>query len=239
MPHCQSRRANEPRLSIVMPILNEAALLRDSLLPLQPLREEGLEIILADGGSSDGGPTLAAPLVDTLIESARGRALQLRVGSEVARAPVLWFLHADSEVPLQAVSAILSAVDEGARWGWFDVRLSGARPALRLVEWLMNRRARLTRIATGDQGLFVTRAVYRQIGGFPDLPLMEDIALSRLLRRSAGGPRILAGPLVTSSRRWETRGIARTVFLMWWLRLRFWLGEDPARLERIYYGREG
>ncbi len=238
MPACQRRQDRAPALSIVVPVLNEAPVLVATLKPLQPMRGRGIEVILADGGSSDGGCELAEPLVDHLVSSTKGRANQMNAGASVASGRVLWFLHADTTAPPAADSLIAAALTRGAAWGWFDVRLSGSAGALRLVAWSMNRRARLTSIATGDQGLFVTRAAFEAVGGFPAIPLMEDVALSRRLKRELGAPAVVAKPLTTSSRRWERGGVARTVGLMWWLRLRFWLGEDPRRLERVYYQRE-
>ena len=234
---CQRRDAGITALSIVMPVLNEAETLPATLAELQPMRRRGAELILVDGGSGDDSRLLAAPLVDLILTAPKGRARQMRAGAARASGRVLWFLHADIRVPGQADRAILAAVAGGAEWGWFDLSLSGNRPTLRMVAWLMNRRARLSRIATGDQGLFVTRAAYRAVGGFPELPLMEDLGMSQRLKRRAGAPTVLAGPLLASSRRWEAHGVWRTITLMWWLRLCFWLGADPAWLERVYYGR--
>ncbi len=220
-----------------MPVLNEGDVLHETLQRLQALRQRGVEIILADGGSRDGVTGSARALVDEVVHAPKGRALQMRCGVGAARAEVLWFLHADSWVPENADLAILSAVASGAAWGWFEVRLSGELPSLRLVEWSMNRRARFTRVATGDQGLYMTRSAYLRVDGFPDIALMEDVAMSKRLRASSGAPKVLTGPLITSSRRWEEEGVVRTVLLMWWLRLRYWLGADPARLQGVYYGR--
>jgi rSAM/selenodomain-associated transferase 2 len=157
----------------------------------------------------------------------------MNAGALAASGNVLWFLHADSRVPPDAADALLAACRGGATWGRFDVRLSGQPPALRLVERLMNLRSRLTGIATGDQGIFVTRAAFAQAGGFPNIPLMEDIALSKALRGQTA-PACLRVQIVTSSRRWEDRGAIRTILLMWRLRLAYALGADPARLARIY-----
>lgn len=221
------------RLSVVIPTLNEAAHLGALLADLAPSRRAGHELILVDGGSDDGTCAGAVHLVDRLLQAPRGRASQMNAGARAASGEVLWFLHADTRLPPGAPAALLAACREGAVWGRFDVRLSGRPRVLRLVERLMNLRSRLTGIATGDQGIFVTRAAYERAGGFPDIPLMEDIALSRALRRQAR-PACLRERIVASSRRWETQGPVRTILLMWRLRLAYALGADPRRLARRY-----
>ncbi|MBK5966561.1 glycosyl transferase [Thiocystis minor] len=221
------------RLSIVIPTLNEADHIGALLTDLAPLRATGHEVILVDGGSTDATWSLAASGVDRVLESPHGRAVQMNAGARVASGEFLWFLHADTRVPPGAPELLLATCKAGARWGRFDVRLSVRHPLLRLVERAMNLRSRLTGIATGDQGIFVTRDTFAQIGGFPDLPLMEDIALSKRLRRIAR-PACLRPPLLTSSRRWESRGVVCTILLMWQLRLAYALGADLARLARRY-----
>ncbi len=223
------------RISVVIPSLNEADHLTSALNDLAPLRAAGHELILVDGGSTDGTPEQAAGCVDRVLRSAPGRALQMNLGAEAAGGDTLWFLHADTRVPPDGLRALERAIEAGRPWGRFDVRLSGAQPLLRVVERAMNLRSRLTGIATGDQGIFVRAEAFRRVGGFPPLPLMEDIALSRRLR-SLARPACLRPPLVTSSRRWERDGVVRTILLMWRLRLAYALGADPRRLARRYYG---
>ena len=230
--------AQGPGLSIIVPALNEAAEIVSFLQTLQPLRREGVELILADGGSLDDTPALAAALVDRRVTAPRGRASQMNAGASAANGEVLVFLHADCRLPDGAKRLILEGLRESGRsWGRFDVRLSGAQPLLRAVEFFMNLRSRLTGIATGDQALFMTRRAYRAVGGFPGIALMEDVAMSARLKR-AGKPLCLKARVISSSRRWERGGIVRTVVLMWRLRLGYFLGADPERLARIYY-REG
>lgn len=222
------------RISVIVPALNEAACIAAVLQALSPLRRRGHEVIVVDGGSSDGTPMLAAPLADRVLHAPKGRALQMNVGAHTATGDVLWFLHADTLPPSGADETILAALAQGNRgWGHFDVRLSGAGILLRMVATLMNRRSRLVGIATGDQGLFVRREVFEHAGGFPEIPLMEDIALSRMLKR-VSRPACVAQELVTSSRRWEQRGIWRTILLMWRLRLAYFLGVDPHKLAGQY-----
>jgi rSAM/selenodomain-associated transferase 2 len=221
-------------LSIIIPALNEAETIGALLTDIGSLRDGGVEeVILVDGGSTDGTLGLAANAVDRLLCAPRGRAAQMNAGAQAASGELFWFLHADARVPASALAALREAVAEGAGWGRFDVKLTGGHPLLRLVEIGMNARSRLTGIATGDQGIFVTRALFRQVGGFPALALMEDVALSAALRRRLR-PHCLRTRLTTSSRRWEADGVVRTILLMWRLRLAYALGADPARLARAY-----
>lgn len=220
-------------ISVIVPAYNEVGVIGKLLDALAPLRRRGHEVVMVDGGSDDGTAACAAPRADAVLTAPRGRARQMNAGAVAARGEVLWFLHADSDVPRNADAPIRTAVADGAQWGWFDVRLSGTHPALRMVEWMMNRRARLSRIATGDQGLFITRRLFHAVGGFADIELMEDVELSARLRR-CGRPAPLSVPLGTSSRRWERDGILRTIVLMWRLRLAYALGADPSHLARRY-----
>ncbi len=223
-------------ISIIIPVLNEAAVLPACLQALQPLRRQGCELLVVDGGSADATVTIARPLADRVLETPTGRAVQMNAGAQAARGVILWFLHGDSLPPPEAAALIRAALAGSSRhWGRFDVRLSGNRPLLRVVATLMNSRSCLTGIATGDQGIFVRRPAFAQVGGYPAIPLMEDIALSRALKRLSR-PVCLLQRLLTSNRRWEQRGIWKTIFLMWRLRLAYFLGTDPARLTRIYYG---
>ncbi len=223
-------------LSIIIPVLNEADHLFTCLHALQPLRRQNCELLVVDGGSADASAALATPLADRVLTAPKGRAVQMNAGARAAKGEILWFLHSDSLPPSQAVAAIRQALAGGDRhWGRFDVRLSSSRAPLRVVETLMNQRSRLTGIATGDQGIFVRRQVFEQVGGYPAIPLMEDIALSRTLKR-IGRPVCLGQRLLTSSRRWEQQGVCSTILLMWRLRLAYFCGADPARLARIYYG---
>lgn len=220
------------RISIIVPTYDEAAVIGALLAQLATLRRRGHEVIVVDGGSEDGTVQIAAADADHIVSAPRGRARQMNAGAAVARGEVLWFVHADSLIPSDADGLIADAV-RTARWGWFDVRLSGAHPLLRVVEWMMNQRARRTCIATGDQALFVTRDLFRALGGFADLELMEDVQLTTRLKGHSP-PAVVATPLVTSSRRWERNGILRTIALMWRLRLAYALGAHPSALARRY-----
>lgn len=223
----------KPWLSIVMPALDEADGIAATLQALQPLRTRGVELLLADGGSTDGTPALAAPWVDAVLAAPRGRALQMNAGAATAQGQVLLFLHADTRLPPLADALVRQAVAGGARWGRFDVHIDGRPRLLRMVAALMNLRSRISGIATGDQALFVTRPAFDQVGGFPAQPLMEDVELSRRLKR-LGRPACLRAKVSTSGRRWEQRGVWRTIALMWRLRWRYWRGESAARLAEAY-----
>jgi rSAM/selenodomain-associated transferase 2 len=219
-------------LSIVVPTLNEASVIATALARLEPLRQSGAEVIVADGGSDDGTVALARPLADRVVEAPRGRGSQMNAGAAAAAGDMLLFLHADTILP-DGADALISA-HHGHAWGRFDVRIEGDHPLLRLVAAMMNLRSRLTGVCTGDQAIFVRRAIFVEVGGYPDIPLMEDIALSKALRRRAA-PLCLARRVTTSGRRWQKRGALRTILLMWRLRFDYWRGVDPRALA-IRYG---
>jgi rSAM/selenodomain-associated transferase 2 len=220
------------KLSIVIPVLNEADGIVATLASLQTLRAQGHEVIVVDGGSQDGTPRLAAPLADRVLTGPRGRARQMNAGAAQAKGDVLLFLHADTRVPI-GVTALVGTALHGRSWGRFDVDIAGRPRMLRLVAALMNLRSRLTGIATGDQTIFVERAAFVSVGGYPDQPLMEDIELSRRLKR-LGRPACPRARAVTSGRRWEEGGVWRTIFLMWRLRFDYWRGVPAGRLAARY-----
>lgn len=221
-------------LSIVIPALNEASLIGDTLQALAPLRARGCEVIVVDGGSWDATVAIAQAGADRVLVAPRGRASQMNAGAAAARGEVLLFLHADTQLAADADRQIETGMARtGRRWGRFDVRLSGTHPLLRLVERMMNLRSRLSGIATGDQAMFVERRLFFEAGAFPNQPLMEDVELSKRLKRH-GRPLCLAVPVITSSRRWEEGGIVRTIVLMWALRAAYALGVPAERLARRY-----
>jgi rSAM/selenodomain-associated transferase 2 len=223
------------RLSIVIPALNESANLA-RLLPDLAAHEREAELVVVDGGSTDDSQAVVARVgAVRWLSAPRSRAGQMNAGARAAQGDVLLFLHADTTLPVGAGAAIRAALDDPAVVGGrFDVRLDSRRPLLAVVGWLMNRRSRLTGICTGDQGIFVRRAVFEALEGYPDIPLMEDVELTRRLKRQ-GRLAALRMRVVTSARKWETEGVLRTVGLMWTLRLLYALGAPPARLHRWYY----
>lgn len=220
-------------LSIIIPVLNEAEHILAALEALAPLRRRGAEVIVVDGDSSDATVQYAQPLADRVISAPRGRALQMNAGAAIASGEFLLFLHADTALPENADRLVLDALGKSRRvWGRFDVRIQG-RAFLAIVATLMNIRSRLTGIATGDQAMFVLRDVLLAIGGFPEIALMEDIALSRRLKQR-GRPLCLPHRVTTSGRRWERHGVMRTILLMWRLRLAYYFGTEPGALARQY-----
>lgn len=221
------------KLSIIVPALNEASSIAATLTALQPLRMAGHELIVVDGGSVDATGLLASVDADQVIASRRGRARQMNVGAAAASGDALLFLHADTRLPTQADSLIQNALQDRL-WGRFDVEINGRPALLRVVAGMMNRRSRLTGIATGDQAMFMTRAAFDAAGGYPDQPLMEDIELSKRLKR-LGPPACLRERVVTSGRRWERYGVWRTILLMWRLRFDYWRGVPAEQLAARYH----
>src|SRR6266487_3136988 len=234
MPRMQAGPCRMSKLSIIMPVLDEGEGIAAALDALADLRALGTEVIVVDGGSRDATIQRARPRADRVISAPRGRALQMNAGAEKACGDVLLFLHADTRLPADADHIVLNGLARSGRaWGRFDVKIDGDSPLLIAVAWLMNIRSRLTGIATGDQAIFVRRDAFRSVGGFPAIPLMEDIALSKRLKR-ASRPLCLRACAVTSGRRWDKNGVASTVLLMWRLRLAYFFGADPKALARQY-----
>jgi len=219
-------------LSVVVPALDEEETLP---LALAAARQPGVtEIVVADGGSRDATLRVAGALADRVLRAPRGRAAQMNAGAAIACGDVLLFLHADTRLPPgypERVRAALS--DAGAVGGRFDVRLDADGAVYRALGWLISVRSRLSGVATGDQAIFVRRPVFERLGGYPPIPLMEDIALCRALKRE-GRMVALRDAVVTSARRWQRHGLTRTVLVMWGLRAAYYAGVSPARLARFY-----
>ncbi len=221
------------RLSIIVPVLNEAQGIAAFLAPLQALRELGHEVIVVDGDSSDSTADAARTLADHVVTSPRGRAIQMNCGARIGSGDALIFLHADTQLPDHAPGLIEKALMHHA-WGRFDVKIAGHSGWLPVIAAMMNLRSRLTGIATGDQAIFVSRAAFDAVGGYADQPLMEDIELSKRLKR-IGPPACLRARVVTSGRRWERHGAWRTILLMWRLRLDYWRGVPAEQLAARYH----
>ncbi|AFU97510.1 TIGR04283 family arsenosugar biosynthesis glycosyltransferase [Simiduia agarivorans] len=221
----------QPVLSLVIPTWDEGDSLLALLQSLQPLRTQGVEILVADGEGSDLARFAGLPLADHWLATKPGRAFQMQAAATIARGNTLAFVHVDTRVDLALFQLLLTAPDG---WGFFPVQLLPETSAMRLVAWSMNLRSRLSGIGTGDQLLWVSRSRFWQVGGYPAQKLMEDIALCRKLKRT-GAPVFLPGRVGSSARRWQQRGWLRTIVLMWTLRARYWLGADPDHLARIYY----
>lgn len=234
-------------ISVVVPLYNEGGRARRLLSHLRALR--GLaEAVVVDASDAAGSWAVVAELAAGLeMESGEnhgmpirflrldtpGRAAQMNAGAAVCGGAVLLFLHCDTRLPGAAAERIRDAVNRGHAWGWFDLRLDARGPAYRILERMICLRARASGIATGDMALFVTRRAFLAAGGFAEIPLMEDVELSRRLKRLSR-PAVINDPALTSARRWQQNGLARTVFLMWKLRFLHWRGRDPARLAAVY-----
>jgi rSAM/selenodomain-associated transferase 2 len=222
------------RLSIIIPVLNEAGGIAPLLTELAPYRARGIDVIVADGGSSDGTVRLALPLCDQVVTAPRGRGAQMNAGAAAARGDILLFLHADTALPAEADDLVRKGLADGEfAWGRFDVTITGAHWLLPIVSAMMNLRSRSTGIATGDQAMFVLRDAFAAVGGFPDIPLMEDIVLSQRLKHLTK-PLCLRERVTTSGRRWEKHGVGRTILMMWRLRFAFFFGAAPDQLAKDY-----
>lgn len=218
--------------SIIIPTLNEELSIVNCLMALQPFRY-CCEIMVVDGGSTDKTKLLAKSLADKVIISAKSRAIQMNTGAQRAVGELLIFVHADTFLPQDALNQITMAINGNWQWGRFDVRLSGGHPMLKVVASFMNWRSRLTGIATGDQVIFVDKHLFESVGQYPAIPLMEDIALCKKLKKICPSA-CLKAKVTTSGRRWEQFGVFKTIVLMWNLRLRYFLGADPQTLALLY-----
>ena len=224
------------QISIIIPVLNEADSLDQSLARLKEHAwvTNNCEVIICDGGSLDGSVEIALRHTCRIVHSAAGRAEQMNKGAAVAQGHHLLFLHADSVLPADLDQQFPAQ----ARWGFFRLHLDSKARVYRMIENAVNIRSRLTRIAGGDQGLFFKRELFDELGEFPNIPLMEDVAICKLARQKAP-PAVIASSISSSPRRWQKNGVLKTILLMWSLRLAYWLGVDPARLQRIYYPKRG
>jgi len=222
------------KCSVIIPVLDDDQVLLDLLDDLQVIRQLGHELLVADGGGQRNISQTVLSRTDHYLFCETGRAQQMNHAAQTASGDILWFLHADTKLDaIKCLSAILQKLANSTGWGRFNVVLSGQKMSFRIIEWLMNRRSCLTGIATGDQGIFVSRSLFEQINGYAQIPLMEDINLSKRLK-SLCKPVCLSLKIKTSSRRWEQQGIFKTVLLMWWLRLAYFGGVSPVKLAKLY-----
>lgn len=229
----QSVLGQAPRLSIIIPTWNEEGVIASTLAELDMLKNQAVEIIVVDGGSSDRTVEIAKGIADRVLIKPTGRAIQMNHGANMARGEYLLFLHADTRMPSNSFEILKKYFEQNCIWGRFDLRLSGRNRLFRIVEFCINLRSRLSGVATGDQAMFVNRAIFHDLGGFPEIAIMEDIALSKKLIELSP-PVCLREKVITSSRRWEQHGIGRTILLMWVLRLLYFFGVSPERLARWY-----
>jgi rSAM/selenodomain-associated transferase 2 len=220
------------RITVVIPVLNEEKTIATTLSALMVLAPD--EVIVVDGGSRDRTRAIIEKTNTLLLSSPRGRARQMNRGAKEANGDVLLFLHADTRLPASALEDIRAVLrDPECIGGRFDVELEGDHWALKWIGALISLRSRVTKVATGDQAIFVRRKVFEEIGRFPDIPIMEDIALSHMLKKK-GKVACLKSRVVTSARRWEVEGVWRTIFKMWMLKLLFLAGLPPVHLKRFY-----
>jgi len=221
------------KISIIIPVLNEEINLSQISSHLQLIRQQGHDVIIVDGGSVDNTLVIAYEITDKVVVSKAGRALQMNSGADIASGEVLLFLHADTLLPDNALQTIIDLFQKKNYWGRFNVRLSSNKNIYRLIERLMNLRSCLTSIATGDQAIFIERNLFDRVGRFPEIALMEDVAISKQLKKIVK-PVCLKQKVITSSRRWETKGVVSTVLLMWKLRLYYFFGMSPDKLKQLY-----
>ena len=219
-------------ISIIIPVLNEENSIKELLQQLQTYRKQGHEVIVVDGGSTDKTISISELLSDKVITSEPGRATQMNNGASQAKFDGLWFLHADTLVPENVIECIQQAL-MAQQWGRFNIKLSGSNMLFRIIERMMNFRSCITGIATGDQGIFVKRKIFESVSGYSNIPLMEDVNLSKKLKKLSK-PVCLKKQLITSSRRWEKNGILSTIILMWYLRFLYWLGVSTDKLASQY-----
>lgn len=222
------------KISIIIPTLNESRVIIKTLMNIQPLRQHGHEVILVDGGSNDDTVSLAEHLVDQVITTSSGRAHQMNTGARHAWGNTFLFLHADSLLPDKADELITLALKQRC-WGFFKVRLDSRHPLIKTVAVMMNLRSRISAIATGDQAIFIRRNCFEAVAGFAKIPLMEDIQLCKHLKQVGYGPSVIAEQVISSARRWQQKGIVRTILLMWQLRWAYWRGTPAEELVKRYY----
>lgn len=220
--------------SYIIPVLNEAEQLPHLIPQIKSLLEEKHEVIVVDGGSSDGSSAEIRTTGCVVLTSLPGRARQMNLGARAAIGDVFIFLHADTRLPEDVAEKIDQAMYGQVTWGRFNVKFPVGLHIYSLIAWLMNHRSCMTGIATGDQTLFLSRALFECIGGYPDIPLMEDIAISKKLK-SYSSPTCLNSCVTISTRRWERKGVYKTIFLMWFIRLAYFIGTSPALLHKLYY----
>tara|TARA_B100000809_G_scaffold256214_2_gene295854 strand:+ start:1603 stop:2289 length:687 start_codon:yes stop_codon:yes gene_type:complete len=224
------------RLSIVIPVLNDGQRLEHTLTQLQSLKSHAVELIVVDGGSVDNSVDIAEALAHKVVISAAGRALQMNTGAQLSQSEYLLFLHADSQLPVTILQSLDSWYLSTEKWGFFKLQFDDNRWPYRMIASAINWRSSLTRVSSGDQCQFFRREFFEQLGGFPNLALMEDIAISKLARRDIR-PCIGSSHVLTSARRWQAHGWVKTIVFMWSCRLAYCIGVPTTWLAKMYYGK--
>jgi len=221
------------RIAVIIPVLNESLSIQSTLNPLQFWRKRGHQIILVDAESTDDTVQKANGLVDKVLTSSKGRAVQMNMGAEQVDADILLFLHADTVIDEAADQLILTALSTGHSWGRFNIAFNSGKPVFKIIAFMMNIRSCLSSIATGDQAIFVEKELFEQVGRYPLQPIMEDIQLSISLKKHSRGF-CLKQKVITSCRRWQQNGILKTIILMWFLRLAYFIGVPASKLKSWY-----
>ena len=237
-------------VSIIIPVLNEAGNLAHLFTNINKLNPKPQQVILVDGGSTDDSIDIIRIFINELMpdnnrkidwqmtESKSGRALQMNTGAALATAEILLFLHADTQLPIDAIESISEATKR-AEWGRFDVQIDSRQLMLKLVSQMINWRSKLSGIATGDQAIFISQSLFEQIGGYPNQALMEDVELCNQLKstqlKDIAKPACLKNKVITSARRWQQHGTWRTILLMWHLRFDYWRGVSADNIKQRYY----
>jgi len=223
------------KASIIIPVFNEGDNISACLQALSHLTASGeLEVIVVDGGSTDDTVAKASCYTHHVIVSEKGRGRQMNKGASVASGDYLFFLHVDSYLPKHFFNELNKIDQQKPAWGFFKIALDDTNWQFRVIEWMINKRSCLTSIGTGDQALFMRRDVYEQLGGFEAIDLMEDVAFSKAAKKRSSRAFVINAVVTTSARRWRQHGIYKTIVLMWLLRLRYWLGQDPNKLAKLY-----
>ena len=226
---------NLAKISIIIPVFNEAEIIEDSLLRLR--ENSDIEIIVVDGGSQDNTVTLAQNLGVKVVTSPHpGRANQMNFGASVATGDILLFLHIDTRLPPnfpRIIRAILS--EEKIIAGAFQLAINSEKKSLKIIEAMVNLRSHLFSLPYGDQAIFLKASTFQNHGGFPPLPIMEDFVLMRQLKRQ-GKIKIAVEKVLTSSRRWDSLGVWRTTLINQLIIIGYFLGISPTKLQKLYRG---
>ncbi len=227
-------RDTPPTLSIIVPVLNQSRTMIDTMSALKPFRQRGAEIIVVDGGSDDDTAVLAHPFADRVVKGPRGRAAQMNEGAKVASGFIFLFLPTDTTLPADAdTQVMIGRARDTSVWGRFDMRLTGRHPLLPIVARLLNRRSRSSGIASCEQAIFVQRETFFRIGGFTDIPVMEDVEISKRLR-AISPPICVTSRVTVPAKRFDRDGLWTTLRTMWIMRLRYRMGMKPEEILKRY-----
>ncbi len=225
------------KFSFIIPVLNEESFFVEQTKIFTSLLEQGHEVIVVDGGSTDQSVVIAEQIGCICISTNPSRGHQLHIGAKKSSNQILVFMHADTLLPPSGLGNIRNVMEKANNyWGRFNVVFTNQKLVFKVIAWFMNKRSCLTGIVTGDHTFFMKREIYFNSGGFSDIPIMEDIELSKKLRKYSR-PVCLSEKVITSSRKWEQQGVLKTILLMWYLRLLFYVGVPAEKLAKRYYSK--